>query len=129
MNRRDLQAGQIIDGFRLVEPLESGGMASFWRVTRDGIDTPMVMKIPLLRPGEDPLTIIGYEVEQMNLPRLTGPHIPRVIATGDFERPYIVIEFSRSHCDRSARKLDGAPLSRQRVRPRCGGGALHGECR
>jgi eukaryotic-like serine/threonine-protein kinase len=86
VNRRDLQAGQIIDGFRLVEPLESGGMASFWRVTRDGDDPPMVMKIPLLRPGEDPLTIIGYEVEQMILPRLTGPHTPRFIATGDFER-------------------------------------------
>jgi eukaryotic-like serine/threonine-protein kinase len=67
VNRRDLQAGQIIDGFRLVEPLESGGMASFWRVIRDGNGSPMVMKIPLLRPGEDPLTIIGYEVEQMIL--------------------------------------------------------------
>jgi len=44
VNRRDLQAGQIIDGFRLVEPLESGGMASFWRVTRDGDDPPMVMR-------------------------------------------------------------------------------------
>lgn len=93
MNRRDLQAGQIIDGFRLVEPLESGGMASFWRVTRDGDGSPMVMKIPLLRPGEDPLTIIGYEVEQMILPRLAGPHAPRFIAAGDFERPYIVMEF------------------------------------
>jgi serine/threonine protein kinase len=68
-------------------------MASFWRVTRDGSGPPMVMKIPLLRPGEDPLTIIGYEVEQMILPRLTGPHIPTFIAAGDFERPYIVMEF------------------------------------
>jgi eukaryotic-like serine/threonine-protein kinase len=93
VNRRDLQAGQIIDGFRLVEPLESGGMASFWRVIRDGNRSPMVMKIPLLRPGEDPLTIIGYEVEQMILPRLAGPHTPRFIAAGDFERPYIVMEF------------------------------------
>ena len=77
MDRRELKAGQVIDGFRLIEPLESGGMASFWRVARDGNDLPMVMKIPLLRPGEDPLTIIGYEVEQMILPRLTGPHAPR----------------------------------------------------
>src|SRR5262245_4664432 len=68
-------------------------MASFWRVTSDGDGLPMVMKIPLLRPGEDPLTIIGYEVEQMILPRLAGPHTPRFIATGDFERPYIVMEF------------------------------------
>src|SRR5262249_44836077 len=68
-------------------------MASFWRVARDGDDRQMLMKIPLLRPGEDPLTIIGYEVEQMVLPCLTGPHVPRFIAAGDFERPYIVMEF------------------------------------
>jgi len=88
-----LEDGQVIDGFRLVDPLESGGMASFWRVAREGDDLPMLMKIPLLRPGEDPLTIIGYEVEQMILPRLTGPHVPRFVAAGDFERPYIVMEF------------------------------------
>ena len=67
-------------------------MASFWRVARDGIDLPMVMKMPLLRPGEDPFTIIGYEIEQMILPRLAGPHVPRFIAAGDFDRPYIVME-------------------------------------
>jgi len=33
----------------------------------------MLMKIPLLRAGEDPISIIGYEVEQMILPRLSGP--------------------------------------------------------
>jgi nucleotide-binding universal stress UspA family protein len=93
VNPRELEAGQVIDGFRLIEPLQSGGMASFWRVARDGNDLPMMMKIPLLRPGEDPLTIIGYEVEQMILPRLAGPHAPRFVAAGDFERPYIVMEF------------------------------------
>ena len=85
--------GQIIDGFRLLDPLQSGGMASFWRVSREGTDLPLLMKLPLLRPGEDPLTIIGYEVEMMILPRLSGRHVPRFIAAGDFERPYIVMEF------------------------------------
>jgi eukaryotic-like serine/threonine-protein kinase len=93
VDQRALEAGQTIDDFLLLERLPSGGMASFWRVTQDGDDRPMLMKIPLLRPGEDPLTIIGYEVEQMVLPRLTGPHVPRFIAAGDFERPYIVMEF------------------------------------
>lgn len=93
MDPRDLEAGQIIDGFRLVERLPSGGMASFWRVTRDRDDLPMLMKIPFLRPGESPLTIVGYEVEQMILPRLSGPHVPCFVAGGDFERPYIVMEF------------------------------------
>lgn len=93
MDPRNLEAGQIIDGFHLVERLPSGGMASFWRVTRDQDSLPMLMKIPFLRPGESPLTIIGYEVEQMILPRLSGPHAPRFVAGGDFERPYIVMEF------------------------------------
>jgi nucleotide-binding universal stress UspA family protein len=90
---RTLEVGQTIDGFRLVEAMEAGGMASFWRVTHEDYDLPLVMKIPLLRLGEDPLTIIGFEVEQMILPRLAGPHAPRFIAAGDFERPYIVMEF------------------------------------
>ena len=92
MNPRELKAGQVFDGFRLIELLPLGGMASFWRVARDGIDLPMVMKMPLLRPGENPFTIIGYEIEQMILPRLAGPHVPRFIAAGDFDRPYIVME-------------------------------------
>jgi eukaryotic-like serine/threonine-protein kinase len=103
-----LEAGQVIDGFCLVDPLESGGMASFWRVTREGDDLPMLMKIPLLRPGEDPLTIIGYEVEQMVLPRLTGPHVPRFVAAGDFERPYIVMEFIQGTSVKSL--LEKTPL-------------------
>lgn len=93
MNPRALEAGQTVDDFRLLEQLPSGGMAGFWRVARDGDDRPMLMKIPLLRPGEDPLTIIGYEVEQMILPRLSGQHVPRFVAAGDFERPYVVMEF------------------------------------
>jgi nucleotide-binding universal stress UspA family protein len=108
MDRPELKGGQVIDGFRLIEPLESGGMASFWRVARDGNDWPMLMKIPLLRPGEDPLTIVGYEVEQMILPRLTGPHAPRFVAAGDFDRPYIVMEFVAGPSVKSL--LDKMPL-------------------
>ncbi|HLH92790.1 MAG TPA: bifunctional serine/threonine-protein kinase/universal stress protein [Xanthobacteraceae bacterium] len=93
MYPRNLEAGQVIDGFMLVEALAPGGMANFWRVRRLGDDLPMIMKIPLLRRGEDPLTIVGFEVEQMILARLTGPHVPKFVAAGDFERPYIVMEF------------------------------------
>jgi serine/threonine protein kinase/nucleotide-binding universal stress UspA family protein len=94
-----LTQGQVIDGFRLDAPLDAGGMASFWRVSRADADPagdpapfPMVMKVPLLRHGEDPLTIVGFEVEQMILSRLAGPHVPRFVASGDFEQPYIVME-------------------------------------
>ncbi len=90
---RHLKAGDSLDGFRLEAPLPAGGMASFWRVTHPDHALPLIMKIPLLRPGEDPITIVGYEMEHMILPRLSGPHVPRFIAAGPFERPYIVMEF------------------------------------
>src|SRR5215467_2019603 len=85
--------GAVIEGFRLDAQLDPGGMANFWRVSRADFDFPMVMKVPLLRRGEDPITIVGFEVEQMIQPRLTGPHVPRFVAAGDFERPYIVMEY------------------------------------
>src|SRR3982074_287311 len=93
MDARRLEAGQTIDGFVLEKPLEPGGMASFWRVSRPGTNMPLVMKIPLLRLGEDPITIVGFEVEQMILAQLSGPHVPRFVAAGDFRRPSIVLGF------------------------------------
>ena len=43
--------------------------------------------------GYDGPTIVGFEVEQMIMPRLTGPHVPRVMGEGDFSQmAYIVTE-------------------------------------
>jgi len=108
MDARHLEAGQTIDGFVLEKPLDPGGMASFWRVSRPGTDMPLVMKIPLLRQGEDPITIVGFEVEQMILAQLAGPHVPRFVAAGDFEQPYIVMEFIAGRPVKSL--LDKTPL-------------------
>jgi nucleotide-binding universal stress UspA family protein len=90
---QQLKVGESIDGFRLESPLPIGGMASFWRVSHSEFSLPLIMKIPLLRPGEDPITFVGYEMEHMILPRLSGPHVPRFVAAGPFEQPYIVMEF------------------------------------
>ena len=59
-------AGEVIDGFRLEAPLDPGGMANFWRVSRADIDMPMVMKVPLLRRGEDPITIMMNAARFLN---------------------------------------------------------------
>src|ERR1700739_30951 len=93
MSTYPFAVGKVIEGFRLDLPLDPGGMANFWRVSRADIEMPMVMKVPLLRRGEDPITIVGFEVEQMILPRLSGAHVPRFVAAGDFELPYIVMEY------------------------------------
>jgi serine/threonine protein kinase len=67
------------------------------------------MKIPRIKGGEDPASIVGFEVERMIMPRLNGPHVPRFVARGDFTRqPYIVMEHI---CGDTLRPLlDQAPL-------------------
>jgi protein-serine/threonine kinase len=88
--------GRVIDGFRLDEHLHRGGMAELWRVSRvdGGDDTlPLIMKLPRVRGTDEPASIVGYEVERMILPRLSGPHVPAFVAMGDFTRmPYLVME-------------------------------------
>jgi len=85
-------ATPVIDGFRLEKKIHEGGMATIWSVTRPDLTMPLVMKIPFMRHGEAPETIVGFEVERMILARLTGIHVPRFVATGDFDQPYIVME-------------------------------------
>lgn len=85
--------GLEIDGFTLGEMLHRGGFATIWEVTNPKYRTPMVMKVPTILDGDDGPTIVGFEVEQMIMPRLTGPHVPRVMGEGDFSvLPYIVTE-------------------------------------
>jgi serine/threonine protein kinase len=93
MAKARLETGSTLDGFVIGELVHRGGMALLWQVTRPGEDRPMVMKIPVLHEGEDPAAIVGFEMEQMIMPRLTGPHVPRHVANGDFgTQPYIVME-------------------------------------
>ena len=77
------EAGETIDGFRLEQRLHQGGMANLWQVTHRDHGSPLLMKVPRIKGGEDPATIVGFEVEQMLMPALKGPHVPRFIARGD----------------------------------------------
>ena len=92
-----LEPGMVLDGFHLDERLHQGGMANLWAVTRlekiAGEDFPLIMKVPRIKGGEDPASIVGFEVEQMLMPSLTGPHVPRYVARGDWTRQaYVVME-------------------------------------
>jgi serine/threonine protein kinase len=109
--------GMVIDGFLLEEKLHKGGMATLWRVsrthdtggTKGNHNEPLVMKIPILGDNNDPTAIVGFEVEQMIMPKLTGIHVPHFIASGDFaNQPYIVMELIAGVSLRP--KLDEAPL-------------------
>lgn len=93
MTRTLVEPGAVIDGFTIGECVHRGGMATLWSVTWPGSDTPMLMKVPRISEGEDPAAIVGFEMEQMILPRLSGPHVPACFGAGDFARqPYVVIE-------------------------------------
>jgi len=93
MAKTRLQTGSVLDGFKVGELIHRGGMAHLWAVTREDDDTPLLMKIPVLHEGEDPAAIVGFEMEQMIMPRLRGVHVPRFVANGDFAvQPYIVME-------------------------------------
>jgi len=109
-----LTVGQVVDGFRLDERAHQGGMATLWRVTRVEpaaveAEPALIMKVPRIKGGDDPTTIVGFEVEQMIMPSLSGPHVPRFIAKGDFTRlPYIVMERIAGASLRP--RFDAAPL-------------------
>jgi serine/threonine protein kinase len=88
-----LDPGAVIDGFRIDELMHTGGMAHLWRVTRVEDGATFLMKTPVMYEGEDPAAIVSFEMEQMIMPRLKGPHVPRHVANGDFAvQPYIVME-------------------------------------
>jgi serine/threonine protein kinase len=93
MAKRSIEPGAELDGFKIGECVHQGGMATLWTVTHPGITVPLLMKIPRVSEGEDPAAIVSFEMEQMIVPRLAGPHVPGCFGTGDFDRQaYVVVE-------------------------------------
>jgi serine/threonine protein kinase len=115
MPKSQVLPGAEIDGFTVGECLHAGGMATLWSVTRPGIETPLLMKIPRVSEGEDPAAIVSFEMEQMILPRLAGVHVPACFGTGDFARQaYVVIE--RIPGATLYKRLPDLPLSYEEAR-------------
>src|SRR5438128_5114425 len=115
MTKSKIQPGADIDGFLVGEQVHSGGMATLWSVTHPGISVPILMKVPRVSEGEDPAAIVSFEMEQMILPRLTGPHVPQCFGTGDFARQaYVVLE--RIPGQTLYRRLDALPLPYEEAR-------------
>src|SRR5258705_10738068 len=51
------------------------------------------MKILLISERDVPAAIVSFEIEHINMPRLSGPHVPGCFGTGDFARQaYVVME-------------------------------------
>jgi nucleotide-binding universal stress UspA family protein len=93
MKRPRIETGITLDGYLIAERIHRGGMASIWAATHPGLECPLLVKVPMLAEGTDPAAIVSFEMEQMILPRLSGPHVPRFFGQGEFEgQPYLVME-------------------------------------
>ncbi len=87
------EPGVMVDGFRLEQLVHRGGMALLWRVTRPDLAAPVLMKVPRIGEGADPAAIVSFEMEQMIMPKLSGIHVPKFVAAGDFSvQPYLAME-------------------------------------
>src|SRR5205823_9276855 len=78
--------GALIDGWRIGELLHQGGTARIYHVHAEGAADPafpVLIKAPPLGPGQPTLGVISFEMEQMILPTLSGPYVPRFVATGE----------------------------------------------
>ena len=91
-----LATGTEVGGYRIARLLREGGMARLYTVEPPAgapPSFPLLMKVPKLGFSSHPGCLVGFEVEQMILRRLAGPHVPRLVASGDQGgTPWLVME-------------------------------------
>ncbi|HZH47204.1 MAG TPA: bifunctional serine/threonine-protein kinase/universal stress protein [Roseococcus sp.] len=105
--------GTVLGGFTLGPVVHRGGMAILHAATHPDHAGPLLVKVPRLAEGEDPAAIVGFEMERMILPRLTGPHVPRCLGTGHEPLPWIAM--GRVEGASLLPKLEALPLPAEEV--------------
>ena len=94
------QEGKVVDGFVLGKEVHRGGMASLFSATKEGIDVPILLKIPRVGRDQPVESLIGFETELTILRALKSPYVPQYLGSGNMAtRPYIAME-----------RVDGRPL-------------------
>lgn len=108
----ELQAGDTLDGFEIIDYFHAGAMAVLYTVKYANGNPdpgfPMLMKVPRMTAGDGPETIVGFETEQRLMPLISGPHVPRFVAAGDLSgNPYLVVEKLKG--ETAQQRLDNSP--------------------
>ncbi|TXI14537.1 MAG: protein kinase [Polynucleobacter sp.] len=94
------QEGKEIDGFVIGEEVHRGGMAVLYEATKEGIDYPILLKVPRVGRDQPVESLIGFETELTIMKALKSPYVPRLAGAGNMaKKPYIAME-----------RLDGRPL-------------------
>ncbi len=100
--REIFQEGNEVDGFLIGEPIHKGGMAVLYQATKEGIDYPILVKVPRVGRDQPVESLIGFETELNIMKAIKSPYVPRVAGTGNMaKKPYIAMEH-----------LDGVPLDK-----------------
>jgi len=87
------QEGKVVDGFTLGKEVHRGGMASLFSATKEGIDVPILLKIPRVGKDQPVESLIGFETELTILRSLKSPFVPQYLGSGNMAtRPYIAME-------------------------------------
>jgi len=84
------QEGKVVDGFVLGKEVHRGGMASLFSATKEGIDVPILLKIPRVGKDQPVESLISFETELTILRALKSPYVPQYLGSGNMAtRPYI----------------------------------------
>ena len=87
------QEGKVVDGFVLGAEVHRGGMASLFAATKEGIDLPILLKIPRVGKDQPVESLIGFETELTILRSLKSPYVPKYLGSGNMAiNPYIAME-------------------------------------
>lgn len=101
-----IQPGAMIGRYRVGRLLHEGGMAQLYAIESR---TPLILKVPKLGPDHPSSCLISFENELRVLERLHGPHVPKLVASGDLTtQPYLIME--RLIGDDLAQAAQRAPL-------------------
>ena len=86
------QEGKVVDGFVIGKEVHRGGMASLFTATKEGIDLPILLKIPRVGRDQPVESLIGFETELTILRSLKSPFVPQFLGAGNMAtRPYIAM--------------------------------------
>lgn len=96
------QPGKTVNGFLIGEAIHRGGMAILYSATKEGIDVPILLKIPRVGKDQPVESLICFETELTILRSLEGPGIPKFLDAGNLiKNPFIAME-----------RIDGVPLEK-----------------
>ena len=111
-----LRPGSRIGAFIVGDRVHSGGTGHVYRakpVEGPGPGFELAVKVPAVGHGEPTIGVVSFEMELMIHPVLSGLHVPRFVAAGNLDQPYLVMEWIEG--EGLAKHIEGAPLPESQV--------------